>query len=102
MDLARVVQQWLHDPPGLFDAVFAREQLVIPGQPGVQQPLVGLSGSPKSCMNDESRWRSRQRPTSSAVNCSAQSGIGIDPQHDLVGFGPPALGQESQRGNAVR
>ena len=41
VDLAGVVQQRLHDPPGLFDAVLAGEQLVITGQRGVQQPLVG-------------------------------------------------------------
>ena len=41
MDRRRSVEQRLHDPPGLLDAVLARESGRIAGHGGVQKDLVG-------------------------------------------------------------
>src|ERR1700756_2799924 len=41
VDLAGLVQQRLHDPPGLFDVVHPGEKLAIAGQPRVEEALVG-------------------------------------------------------------
>src|SRR5262249_33849996 len=43
-DVGRVVEQRLHDAPGLLDAVLPGEELMVAGQPGVQQPLVRFRG----------------------------------------------------------
>jgi hypothetical protein len=43
-----VVEQRLHDGPGLLDAVLAGEELAVAGQRGVRQP-VGAENPVTSC-----------------------------------------------------
>jgi hypothetical protein len=46
-DVGRVVEQRLHDAPGLLDAVLPGEELMVACQRGVQQPLVRFRGLAK-------------------------------------------------------
>jgi hypothetical protein len=41
-DVGRAVEQRLHNSPGLLDAVLSGEELMVAGDRGVQQALVGL------------------------------------------------------------
>src|SRR5690242_15109494 len=101
-DVGRVVEQRLHDAPGLLDAVLPGEELMVAGQPGVQQPLVRFRGlaqlaGERGVQVDRAPGLPGQRG-----QLQPQARVRVDPQHDLVGLGSGRLGQEGQPGGSGR
>src|SRR5579875_3601119 len=100
-DLRRVVEQRLHDPPGLLDAILPREKLMIAGQASVQQPLVRFERLAQ--FGGERGVEVDRAPRAVAVlggDLQPQARVGVDAQHDLVRLHLLGRGQEGEPGGA--
>jgi hypothetical protein len=97
-----VVEQRLHDAPGLLDAVLPGKVLMVAGERGVQQALVRLrrfaqlADEPGVQVNGAPGLFGQRR------QLQPQARGRIDPQHDLIGLGPGRLAEEGQPGRAAQ
>src|SRR6185312_6932000 len=101
VDSTRLVQHRLHDSPRLFDGVLAGEQLAISIERGVEQTLVGAYRFAEILRERGVQVNVVPRVAGLGGQLQPHPGVGVDAQHDLVGIGWPAVGQERKAGNVV-
>src|SRR5580700_10007107 len=101
-DVGRVVEQRLHDAPGLLDAVLPREVLVVAGHRGMQQHLVWLRRLAELAGERGAQVDRAPGLSGQSGQLQPQARVRVDSQDDLVGRCPGRLGEEGQPGRAAQ
>ena len=100
--VGRVLEQRLHDGPGLLDAVLAGEELAVAGQRGVRQPLVRFGRLAQLTGERGVQVDRAPGPFSQRGQLQPQGRVRVDAQDDLVGASSGRQGQEGQPGRAAQ
>jgi hypothetical protein len=97
-----VLEQRLHDAPGLLDAVLPGEVLVVADHRGMQQGLVWLRRLAELAGERGVQMDRAPGPSGQSGQLQPQARVRVDSQDDLVGFCPGRLGEEGQPGRAAQ
>ena len=101
-DVGRVVEQRLHDAPGLLDAVLPGEVLVVAGHRGMQQHLVWLRRLAKLAGERGVQVDRAPELAGQRGQLQPQARVRVDSQDDLVRLCPGRLGEEGQPGRTAQ
>jgi hypothetical protein len=98
--VGRVVEQRLHNAPGLLDAVLSGEELMVAGDRGVQQALVRLRRFAELAGERGVQGTGRQDCSASADSCSRRPGSGSI--RSTIWLGPALVGRERKASRGSR